>query len=112
MVDTKAVPAEAAAGRVPVGSEIVTYAEGEGSGAPFEVLRRQVMISGEQLINAQQSYDPQSNQPVVSIRFDSGGSSTFAKVTAQHAGKRFRSETRRVGKECGRTCRPGGRRSH
>src|SRR3546814_4709867 len=47
------------------------------------------MISGEQLINAQQSYDPQSNQPVVSIRFDSGGSSTFAKVTAQNVGKRF-----------------------
>lgn len=89
MVDTNADPAEAAAGRVPVGSEIVPYAEGEGNGAAFEVLRRQVMISGEQLINAQQSYDPQDNQPVVSIRFDSGGSSTFAKVTAQNVGKRF-----------------------
>ncbi|HEY0594547.1 protein translocase subunit SecD [Sphingopyxis sp.] len=89
MVDTNADPNEAAAGRVPVGSEIVPYAEGEGNGASFEVLRRQVMISGEQLINAQQSYDPQSNQPVVSIRFDSGGSSTFAKVTAQNVGKRF-----------------------
>lgn len=89
MVDTNADPNEAAAGRVPVGSEIVPYAEGEGNGAPFEVLRRQVMISGEQLINAQQSYDPQNNQPVVSIRFDSGGSSTFAKVTAQNVGKRF-----------------------
>src|SRR3546814_11655803 len=79
MVDTNADPAEAAAGRVPVGSEIVPYAPGEGNGAAFEVLRRQVMISGEQLINAQQSYDPQSNQPVVSIRFDSGGSSTLAR---------------------------------
>jgi preprotein translocase subunit SecD len=53
------------------------------------VLRRQVMISGEQLINAQQSFDPQTNEPVVSIRFDSGGSSIFAKVTAQNVGKRF-----------------------
>jgi preprotein translocase subunit SecD len=89
MVDPNADPAEAAAGRVPVGSEIIPYAEGEGNGASFEVLRRQVMISGEQLINARQSYDPQSNQPVVSISFDSGGSSTFAKVTAQNVGKRF-----------------------
>src|SRR3546814_14305404 len=48
-----------------------------------------VCSSDLQLINAQQSYDPQSNQPVVSIRFDSGGSSTFAKVTAQNVGKRF-----------------------
>jgi preprotein translocase subunit SecD len=89
MVDANADPAEAAAGRVPVGSEIVPYAEGEGNGAAFEVLRRQVMISGEQLINAQQSYDPQTSEPVVSIRFDSAGSSTFAKVTAQNVGKRF-----------------------
>ena len=89
MVDANADPNEAAAGRVPVGSEIVPYAEGEGNGAAFEVLRRQVMISGEQLINAQQSYDPQDNQPVVTIRFDSAGSSTFAKVTAQNVGKRF-----------------------
>jgi preprotein translocase subunit SecD len=89
MVDANADPAEAAAGRVPVGSEIIPYAEGEGNGAAFEVLRRQVMISGEQLINAKQDFDPQSNQPVVSIRFDSGGSSTFAKVTSQSVGKRF-----------------------
>jgi len=89
MVDANADPAEAAQGRAPVGSEIVPYAPGEGSGAAFEVLSRQVMISGEQLIDAQQSFDPQTGQPVVSIRFDSGGSSTFARVTSQNVGKRF-----------------------
>ena len=90
MVDENADLAEAAAGRVPVGSEIVPYGEGaNGAGAGFEVLRRQVIISGDQLINAQQSYDQQSNQPVVSIRFDSGGSSAFAKVTTANVGKRF-----------------------
>src|SRR3546814_18696610 len=67
-----------------------------GKCAAFAVLRRQVMISGEQLINAQQSYDPQSNQPVVSIRFDSGGSSTFAKVTAQNVGKRLDRKSTRL----------------
>ncbi|MGV7121559.1 protein translocase subunit SecD [Sphingopyxis sp. 550A] len=89
MVDANADPNEAAAGRVPVGSEIVPYADGAGAGAPFEVLRRQVMISGEQLLDAKQGYDGQSGQPVVNIRFDSGGSATFAKVTAQNVGKRF-----------------------
>ena len=39
---------------------------GEGNGAAFVVLRRQVMISGEQLINAKQDFEPQSGQPVVS----------------------------------------------
>src|SRR3546814_13537726 len=47
------------------------------------------MINGEQLIDAQQSFDPQSNLPVVTIRFDSGGSATFARVTSQNVGKRF-----------------------
>src|SRR3546814_708992 len=89
MVDANADPAAAAQGRAPVGSEIVPYAPGEGSGAAFEVLSRQVMISGEQLIDAQQSFDPQTSLPVVSIRFDSGGSSTFARVTSQNVGKRF-----------------------
>ncbi len=89
MVDPNADPAEAAAGRVPVGSQIVPYAEGEGNGARFEVLRRQVMISGEQLINAKQGFDQQNGQAVVNISFDSGGSSTFAKITAQNVGKRF-----------------------
>jgi preprotein translocase subunit SecD len=89
MVDANADPAEAAAGRVPVGSEIVPYAEGAGAGVPFEVLRRQVMISGEQLLDAKQGYEQQSGQPVVNIRFDSAGSATFAKVTAQNVGKRF-----------------------
>ena len=90
MVDPNADPGEAAAGRVPVGSEIVPYADGaNGAGAGFEVLRRQVIISGEQLINAEQSYDQQTSQPVVSIRFDSGGASAFAKVTTANVGKRF-----------------------
>ncbi|MBL8649583.1 MAG: protein translocase subunit SecD [Sphingopyxis sp.] len=87
MVDPNANPADIAAGRAPVGSEIVPYAEGEGNGAP-EVLRRQVMISGDQLIDAKQEFN-QTGQPVVSIRFDSAGSNTFARVTGQNVGKRF-----------------------
>ena len=72
-----------------VAGEATVAAGGGALAFPGTPLRRQVMISGEQLINAQQSYDPQNNQPVVSIRFDSGGSATFAKVTAQNVGKRF-----------------------
>src|SRR3546814_5668227 len=89
MVDANADPAAAAAGRPPVGSEIVPYAPGEGNGSPFEVLRREVMINGEPLIDAQQSFYPQSNMPLVTIRFDSGGSATFARVTSKNVGKRF-----------------------
>jgi preprotein translocase subunit SecD len=88
MVDENANPAEAAAGRAPVGSEIVPYSPSSGQQG-FEALKRQVMISGDQLINAQQQFDQQSGQPVVSISFDSGGANTFARVTTQSVGKRF-----------------------
>src|SRR3546814_1014171 len=40
MVDTNADQAEDAAGRVPVGSEIVPYAPGEGNGAALEEIGR------------------------------------------------------------------------
>lgn len=89
MVDTNADPNEAAAGRAPVGSEIVPYAPGSSNGPPFEVLRRQVLINGDQLLDAKQGYDQRSGAAVVNIRFDSAGSATFARVTAQNVGKRF-----------------------
>ncbi len=89
MVDENANLAEAAAGRAPVGSEVVPYAASSGQEGSFEVLNRQVMISGEQLINAQQQFDQQSGQPVVTISFDSGGANTFARVTTQNVNKRF-----------------------
>lgn len=80
-------PAEAQAGRPPVGSEVVPYAnQAEGT---FEVVSRQVMISGDQLDNAQQEFDPQDGTPVVSIRFNAAGAATFARVTREGVGRRF-----------------------
>jgi preprotein translocase subunit SecD len=80
-------PAEAAQGRPPVGSEVVRYADQtEGQ---FEVVSRQVMISGDQLENAQQEFDPQDGSPVVSIRFNAAGAATFARVTREGVGRRF-----------------------
>jgi preprotein translocase subunit SecD len=80
-------PAEAAAGRAPVGSEVVPYADQtEGT---FEVLSRQVMISGDQLQTALATYDQQTGQPVVSITFNSAGAATFARVTREGVGRRF-----------------------
>ena len=89
MVTENVDPAELAAGRAPVGSEIIPYAKGASAGAPFEVVSRQVMISGDQLANATQSFDQQSGQPVVSISFNSQGATIFSRVTRTGVGKRF-----------------------
>ncbi|MBB4642409.1 protein translocase subunit SecD [Rhizorhapis suberifaciens] len=88
LVDITADPAELAAGRAPVGSQILPYPT-DPSGVPYIAVKRQVMISGDQLIDAQQGYDQQNNQPVVNIRFDGAGGRKFARVTTENVNKPF-----------------------
>jgi len=88
LVDMNANPADLARGVAPIGSEIVPNADNSADG-PFLAVKRQVMVSGDELIDAQQSYDPQSNAPVVSIRFNGSGANKFARVTQQNVNKRF-----------------------
>ncbi|MCC7394409.1 MAG: protein translocase subunit SecD [Sphingomonadaceae bacterium] len=78
-------PTDAAAGRAPVGSEVLPYANQPGA----EVVQRQVMISGDQLVEARQDFDQISGMPVVSIRFNGAGATTFSRITRENVGKRF-----------------------
>ena len=52
-------------------------------------VRRLGGIKGDQLTNAQQSFEQQRNQPVVSITFDQAGGAKFAKLTSENVGKPF-----------------------
>jgi preprotein translocase subunit SecD len=83
LVDTAADPAEAAAGRAPPGSQILQFADQPGQ----IVVKRRVMITGDQLVDSQPSY--QDGQAVVSFRFDSAGGRRFAKATQENIGKPF-----------------------
>jgi len=84
LVDLNANPNEVAKGHAPVGSQVLPLADGG-----FIAVKRQVIVSGDQLIDANQTYDQQSNAPVVSIRFDSQGAKRFARVTQENTGKPF-----------------------
>ncbi len=86
LLDQSVSVAEARAGRVPVGSEILPSDE---EGAPEFVVRRQVMVSGENLVDGQPSTDTQTNEPIVLFRFDAIGGKRFADVTKQNIGKPF-----------------------
>lgn len=88
LVDTTANPAEVAQGRAPVGSEVLPYADNP-TGIPYIAVRRQVMVSGEDLTDAQQGFDPQNNQPVVNIRFNSAGGRKFGRVTSENVNRPF-----------------------
>ncbi len=85
LVDVTADPQALALGQAPIGSQILPYASG---GAPIAV-KRSTIITGDQLTDARQAYDPQDNSPVVSITFNGQGGRRFAKVTQENAGRPF-----------------------
>ena len=88
MVDDTALPADVAQGIAPPGSQIFPYAETEAPGQ-FLAVRRLGGIRGDTLTNAQQSFDQQTNEPIVNIQFDQEGGRRFAELSTQGVGKRF-----------------------
>jgi preprotein translocase subunit SecD len=84
LVDLNADPNQVAQGRAPPGSQVLPM---QGGGR-IAVIRR-TMVTGDQLIDANQVFDPQTNQPAVSIKFDSAGARRFARVTRENVGKPF-----------------------
>jgi preprotein translocase subunit SecD len=84
LVDQTADPAQVAEGRAPAGSQVLLMADGSGRIA----VQRRVMVSGEQLIDAKQSFD-QDGRPVVSITFNNAGARRFGRVTQENVNKPF-----------------------
>ena len=89
LVDQNALPADVEQGIAPPGSQIFPCA----AGTPFEgtsvAVRRLGGIKGDQLTNAQQSFDPQTNEANVTIQFDQQGGAKFAKLTSENVNKPF-----------------------
>ena len=83
LVDLAADPAAVAQGRAPIGSQILPL-EGGGRIA----VKRSVIISGDQLTDARQSFD-QQGRPDVTISFNAEGGRRFARVTQANVKKPF-----------------------
>ncbi|MEG3083159.1 protein translocase subunit SecD [Sphingomonas sp. PB2P12] len=88
LVDQTANPADLVKGIAPVGSQILPY-PGNPQGVPLIAVKRSVIISGDQLADARQEFEPQTNAPQVAITFDAVGGRRFAKVTTENTGKPF-----------------------
>jgi preprotein translocase subunit SecD len=86
MVDQTVSPDQAVAGRVPPDSEILMSAQ-----APKvpHVIKKQVLVSGGDLTDAQPGFDQRSNEPIVSFRFNTSGSRKFAQATSENVGQPF-----------------------
>ncbi len=76
----------AAAGRgdVPFGTEYYV----ERNGAPL-LVRKQVVLTGDRLTDAQPGFDNQTNEPAVHLTLDGAGARIFKDVTRENVGKRM-----------------------
>ena len=86
MVDesTEARAAEQAGGLVPFGTE--RYLEKDGR--PL-IVKKQVVLTGDNLTDAQPGFDGQTQEPVVNLTLDAKGARIFKDVTRDNVGKRM-----------------------
>ena len=88
LVDESANPADLIKGRAPIGSQVLPY-PGNPLGVPFIAVKRAAIISGDQLTDARQEFQPETNAPDVAITFNAQGGNRFARVTRDNVGKPF-----------------------
>ncbi|MCM2472200.1 protein translocase subunit SecDF [Rhizobium sp. CG5] len=86
MVDSSMPVEEAINGRPPATAEVL-YSQDDPA-VPYLVEKR-ALVSGENLVDAQASFNQQTNEPVVTFRFDSRGAQRFAQATQQNVGRPF-----------------------
>ena len=87
MVDQSMPVQEAIEGRPPAGSSVL-YSMDDPP-VPY-LIENRVIVSGENLVDAQATFDQRTSEPVVSFRFDAKGAQRFGQATQQNVGKLFR----------------------
>ncbi len=86
MVDQSMSKQESMQSRPPAGSTVM-YSQ-DDLPIPY-LIENRVIVSGENLVDAQATFDQRTNEAVVSFRFDSKGALRFGQVTQQHVGRLF-----------------------
>jgi preprotein translocase subunit SecD len=86
MVDegTEARAAELGRGPVPFGDE--KYLDRNGQAV---IVKKQVILTGENLTDAQPGFDGQTQEPTVNLTLDAKGSRIFKDITRENVGKRM-----------------------
>lgn len=75
-------PQAAAAGKVPVGAKLYR----DRKGRPI-LLKRQVMLTGDRIVNAASGIDQTEGRPAVFITLDSKGAQIFSRATKDNVGR-------------------------
>jgi preprotein translocase subunit SecD len=74
----------ALAGNVPFGSDLFTERNGQQV-----LVKRQVVLTGDRINDAQPGFDQRTNEPAVHIRLDGSGARIWRDVTRENVGKRM-----------------------
>ena len=82
--DTPGLLEAAMGGQVPFGTELYV----ERGGRPL-LVKKQVVLTGDRLTDAQAGFDSQSQEPAVHLSLDSAGSRIFKDITRENVGKRM-----------------------
>ncbi len=86
MVDLTVPADQAQQGRVPPDSEVLMSSTSPKT--PY-VIKKQVLVSGADLTDAQPGFDQRTGEPIVSFRFNTSGSRKFAQATSENVGQPF-----------------------
>jgi SecD/SecF fusion protein len=86
MVDQSMPAEEAIKGRPPAGDTIMYSTDNPP--VPY-LIENRVIVSGEDLVDAQSGFDQRTGEPVVSFRFDNKGATRFGIASQQNVGRLF-----------------------
>jgi len=87
LVDTSMPVEQALQGRPPPDSEIV-YGSAAENKQPY-LLEKRIIVSGDELTDAQPGFDQRTSEPIVSFKFNTSGARKFAQVTQENVGRPF-----------------------
>src|SRR6195952_469111 len=86
MVDQTVSPEQALQGRPPADSDVLMSSTAPKT--PY-VIKKQILVSGGDLTDAQPGFDQRTSEPIVSFRFNTSGSRKFAQATSENVGQPF-----------------------
>ncbi len=75
---------QARSGQIPLGSDLFQDRNGE----PI-LVRRQVVLTGDRINDAQSGFDSRTNEPAVHVNLDGTGARIFKEITRENVGKRM-----------------------
>lgn len=82
MVDQEGDLGSALNGRVPASSQLLYERDGRPS-----LVKKRVMLTGDHIVDANSSFDPETSRPQVNISLDSAGGTKFSNATKNNIGK-------------------------